>query len=63
MTNVDDADPAHFDETLSWDTTAHPNGRYWVEVIAWDVSSNTFSLSELVRIDNRRVMTAGSASS
>ncbi|HWQ68344.1 MAG TPA: hypothetical protein VN494_00075 [Patescibacteria group bacterium] len=51
-TNVDDADPAHFDETFSWDTTVHPNGRYWVEVTASDASSNTFSLTKQVRIDN-----------
>ncbi len=52
VTNVDDADPAQFDETFAWDTTAHPNGRYWVEVTAWDVSSNAFSLTKQVRIDN-----------
>lgn len=52
VTNVDDADSAHFDETFAWETTSHPNGRYWVEVTVWDASSNAFSLTKQVRIDN-----------
>ncbi len=52
VTNVDDANPSNFAETFSWDTTVHPNGRYRVEVITWDASGHTFSLSKQVRIDN-----------
>lgn len=52
VTNVDDADASNFDESFAWDTTAHPNGRYRVEVTAWDASLNDFTLMKQVRINN-----------
>lgn len=52
VTNVDDTDASNFAEVFAWDTTAHPNGRYRVEVAVWDPSNNTTTISKQVRINN-----------
>lgn len=51
-TNVDDANAGNFQETFAWNTGAHPNGRYRVEVQVWDASGNTASILKQVRISN-----------
>lgn len=50
--NVSDIDPSDYDETYAWDTTAHSNGDYRVEVQVWDHSDNTVTISKQVSISN-----------
>jgi len=52
VSNVSDTDPSDFQEAFAWDTTAHPNGVYRVEVQVWDHSNNTTSILKQVRIAN-----------
>ena len=50
VTNMDSS--GNFSEAIGWNTVAHPNGLYTVEVRAWDASFNLGTRTEQILIFN-----------